>query len=650
MSGGMHVPAALQLDFEAFFAMAIFSYQPEDKGEVGFDEGQIMKIVGENEFGWWLSQNTNGDLGWVPSNFFQKVDASTVNTELFLPPPLPAASNGTSNESQKSKIDTDKSSKKSKEAVNEDAEPGPVVGKVSESNSKKNESKSKLEQAKSRIESAKQKSGRSGSVEKKEEPAPPIPKVEPEVKKKPEIASKKKPEHDTVSKKVGPKPVLDEVVDAPPPPPDDDDIEPPRDERGISAVSPPVNSIKASNIDSAKKKAEEEKEEQRKKLIEERQAARAAASNDNEANLSASQKLALKKGKLFGSTKTTVRKDSKESAKIITEKKSVEEDQPVPSGQHQFVKLSSDTKKSIKISQISPPAPPAEDPDHEDEAPLSAPVQKTSAKSGKTKTNASNQLAQSNKMDAFAKANEAPPPPAAIEEEKKVVHPQKPKVKATTNTAVPSSAITNDSTNNGANAASETKTSDPCMVCSKPLSGIQVKVEKLGSIHLGCLKCSTCQKNLAEENPDNPNVHSGKLYCNEHFHAISLAVCAKCKLELASGSLVRAMGKSWHKECFMCGSCGQPFKDNKFHRVPDESLPVCADCFKTKFAPNCSVCKRPIAEGVSIKVLNKNFHQGCFTCPIGNHPLSTNGPLKQINGILCCADHVNDLLIQIESQ
>jgi hypothetical protein len=110
------------------------------------------------------------------------------------------------------------------------------------------------------------------------------------------------------------------------------------------------------------------------------------------------------------------------------------------------------------------------------------------------------------------------------------------------------------------------------------------------------------------------------------------------------------MGKSWHKDCFVCGNCGSAFKDNKFHRVAEESLPVCAECFKMNFAPTCSGCKKPISEGMSIKVLNKNFHQACFVCPIGSHPLSTAGPLKQINGILCCAEHVNDVLIKIESQ
>lgn len=53
--------------------MARFEYIAEDEGEASVMKGEILDIVGENEFGWWLGQKDSGELGWVPSNFFKQL-------------------------------------------------------------------------------------------------------------------------------------------------------------------------------------------------------------------------------------------------------------------------------------------------------------------------------------------------------------------------------------------------------------------------------------------------------------------------------------------------------------------------------------------------------------------------------------------------
>lgn len=96
-----------------------------------------------------------------------------------------------------------------------------------------------------------------------------------------------------------------------------------------------------------------------------------------------------------------------------------------------------------------------------------------------------------------------------------------------------------------------------------------------------------------------------------------MSLCHGCKKPL-SGDVVQAMGKQWHRACFVCAGCGcslrhtqfMVFKGQPWHigclRCPGcqkpvqdqyierEGKPWHVACFHRCFTPNCSVCDKPL--------------------------------------------------------
>ena len=38
-----------------------------------FEEGDILKVMEKNASGWWIAEVPNGDQGWVPGSFLEKL-------------------------------------------------------------------------------------------------------------------------------------------------------------------------------------------------------------------------------------------------------------------------------------------------------------------------------------------------------------------------------------------------------------------------------------------------------------------------------------------------------------------------------------------------------------------------------------------------
>ena len=54
------------------FYRAMYTYDSQDHGEVGFREGDEVEVIQRSENGWWLVR-TPEELGWGPSNFLQSM-------------------------------------------------------------------------------------------------------------------------------------------------------------------------------------------------------------------------------------------------------------------------------------------------------------------------------------------------------------------------------------------------------------------------------------------------------------------------------------------------------------------------------------------------------------------------------------------------
>ncbi|GAM25173.1 hypothetical protein SAMD00019534_083480 [Acytostelium subglobosum LB1] len=85
-------------------------------------------------------------------------------------------------------------------------------------------------------------------------------------------------------------------------------------------------------------------------------------------------------------------------------------------------------------------------------------------------------------------------------------------------------------------------------------------------------------------------------------------LCATCNKTINS-SRIRAKGKLFHEECFVCTQC-QVSLDCFFYK--DGKL-YCDTCEVTLFAKRCDKCTN-IIQNTVVNVRGKNYHPDCFTC------------------------------------
>ncbi|XP_075699001.1 zyxin isoform X2 [Rhinoderma darwinii] len=164
---------------------------------------------------------------------------------------------------------------------------------------------------------------------------------------------------------------------------------------------------------------------------------------------------------------------------------------------------------------------------------------------------------------------------------------------------------------------------DRCKLCGQGLSRTETVVRAGEHLyHVHCFTCSKCDQQL-----------QGQQYyeCEarplcEDCYQDTLERCAVCEKKIAE-RLLKAMGKSYHPECFTCAVCSRPLQGEPFI-VDQNNLPFCVVDYHRKYAPRCSVCGEPIApepgrdETVRVVALEKNFHMMCYKCEDCASPLS----------------------------
>jgi len=80
------------------------------------------------------------------------------------------------------------------------------------------------------------------------------------------------------------------------------------------------------------------------------------------------------------------------------------------------------------------------------------------------------------------------------------------------------------------------------------------------------------------------------------------------------GEKISAIGASWHSKCFKCRQCGEIFAQTNNQRVVEkEGFPYCEKCYDNQFGEKCGGCGRSVSGSV-IKALNKSWHPDCFKC------------------------------------
>ncbi|GAU94812.1 hypothetical protein RvY_06524 [Ramazzottius varieornatus] len=155
-------------------------------------------------------------------------------------------------------------------------------------------------------------------------------------------------------------------------------------------------------------------------------------------------------------------------------------------------------------------------------------------------------------------------------------------------------------------------------LCTKCLRSVHFEDEGCTALdqlyHTNCFTCNQCGKPLRGGSFYNIE---GKIVC-EADYMNTLEKCTSCKKPI-SERILRATGKPYHPQCFVCVGCetnldGVPFTVDAANQI------YCIKDFHAKFAPRCSVCRQPIApregteEAVRVISMERNFHPQCYKC------------------------------------
>jgi hypothetical protein len=154
-----------------------------------------------------------------------------------------------------------------------------------------------------------------------------------------------------------------------------------------------------------------------------------------------------------------------------------------------------------------------------------------------------------------------------------------------------------------------------CLSCEQPLvaEGAFAFVAACGGhFHRECFVCEECDEQLDSSEYFE---RRGCVYCKaDYLKKFAKYVCAGCLLPFKRGdAAMEACEKMWHPECFACGNCERVFDDEETFYDKD-GIPYCGDCNENLFL-TCPTCERAVGEDEDgINALGKNYHKECFVC------------------------------------
>ncbi|CAO3649672.1 unnamed protein product [Cunninghamella blakesleeana] len=147
-----------------------------------------------------------------------------------------------------------------------------------------------------------------------------------------------------------------------------------------------------------------------------------------------------------------------------------------------------------------------------------------------------------------------------------------------------------------------------CGNCNKPVS-TGIMVTALGKKwHNGCFQCTTCHIPLDKVEFFEKE---GQPYCEEDYHQLFNHVCDYCKQVITETS-IKALGKQYHVGHFFCHTCKTPFDEDHPFMIQD-GLAYCEPDYLKLYGKQCKGCNKFI-KGTFVGALGGDWHKECFVC------------------------------------
>ncbi|XP_002738353.1 leupaxin-like [Saccoglossus kowalevskii] len=115
-----------------------------------------------------------------------------------------------------------------------------------------------------------------------------------------------------------------------------------------------------------------------------------------------------------------------------------------------------------------------------------------------------------------------------------------------------------------------------------------------------------------------------------------MPVCEKCKKTI-TGTIVTALDKEWHAECFRCAECRCQLRGKSFFTTKDGRV-VCETDYKIFEAARCAKCYESVT-GEIVTALDKKWHPHCFVCNHCRKPFGGDGFMVKDDKPYCKKDY-----------
>jgi len=171
-----------------------------------------------------------------------------------------------------------------------------------------------------------------------------------------------------------------------------------------------------------------------------------------------------------------------------------------------------------------------------------------------------------------------------------------------------------------------------CSHCLQPIGGRCLMAFGL-PWHPNCLACCVCGKTF--ENEKIFEGEDGQAYCSEDFAKTFAPKCVACEKSIF-GEYKLALGRNWHKECFICDTCRVPL-DAIFYPSDDGQI-YCHEHIWTAIRMICAKCEKPIITGNVIEMGELKFHVDHFCCAFCQKKLA-NAEYYEREGKPYCKQH-----------
>ncbi|KAF9448027.1 hypothetical protein P691DRAFT_760277 [Macrolepiota fuliginosa MF-IS2] len=169
----------------------------------------------------------------------------------------------------------------------------------------------------------------------------------------------------------------------------------------------------------------------------------------------------------------------------------------------------------------------------------------------------------------------------------------------------------------------------------EPLAARKEKVRKLRV-------CLRCEKRI--EDGRWVKVDTGGALCERCWKNMYLPKCRRCQVPIEKQAVSSADGQlkgKYHKECFNCHVCHQPFPDKSFYVY--DGKPLCAYHYHEANRSLCAAthCGQPIEGPCAVSHTGEKYHPDHMTCEYHDNP-PCNERLKEyweIDGKMLCERH-----------